>query len=85
MARNVVAPLFWISAMIGRTFAAWRSALALRAVAPADGWRCLSLSWRAPMREPEEERVPVGIPLPDLTMDEYMDVEDSWSARQDRV
>ena len=28
MARNVVAPLFWISAMIGRTFAAWRSALA---------------------------------------------------------
>ena len=35
MARNVVAPLFWISAMIGRTFAAWRSALPLRAVAPA--------------------------------------------------
>ena len=34
-ARNVFAPLFWISAMIGRTFAAWRSALALRAVAPA--------------------------------------------------
>jgi len=28
MARNVVTPLFWISAMIGRTFAAWRSALA---------------------------------------------------------
>jgi hypothetical protein len=23
MARNVFAPLFWISAMIGRTFAAW--------------------------------------------------------------
>ena len=35
MARNVFAPLFWISAMIGRTFAAWRSALPLRAVAPA--------------------------------------------------
>jgi hypothetical protein len=35
MARNVFAPLFWISAMIGRTFAAWRSALAFRAVAPA--------------------------------------------------
>ena len=35
MARNVAAPLFWISAMIERTFAAWRSASALRAVAPA--------------------------------------------------
>ncbi|HZZ21835.1 MAG TPA: hypothetical protein VFE60_04300 [Roseiarcus sp.] len=23
----------------------------------ADAWRCLSLSWRAPMREPEEEKV----------------------------
>jgi hypothetical protein len=27
MARNVVAPLFWISAMIGRTFAAWGNIL----------------------------------------------------------
>jgi hypothetical protein len=35
MARNVFAPLFWISAMIDTTFAGWRSALALRAVAPA--------------------------------------------------
>jgi phage terminase large subunit len=25
----------------------------------ADGWRCLSLSWRAPMREPEPEKVPI--------------------------
>ena len=27
----------------------------------ADAWRYLSLSWRAPMREPEEEKVPIGI------------------------
>jgi phage terminase large subunit len=52
----------------------------------ADGWRCLSLSWRAQMREPEkEEKVPVGIPLPDLTMDQFMDIEDGWSMREDRV
>src|SRR6202020_27449 len=50
-----------------------------------NGWRCLSLSSRAPMREPEEESVPIGIPLPDLTMDQFMDLEDSWSARRDRV
>ena len=37
------------------------------------------------MREPEEKKLPVGIPLPDLTMDEFMDIEDSWSAREDRV
>jgi hypothetical protein len=35
MARSDFAPLFWISAMIGRTLAAARSALALRAAAPA--------------------------------------------------
>jgi phage terminase large subunit len=35
--------------------------------------------------EPEEKKLPVGIPLPDLTMDEFMDIEDSWSAREDRV
>ena len=51
----------------------------------ADGWRCLSLSWRAPMREPEPEKVSIGIPLPDMTMDQFMDLEDSWSARRDRV
>jgi hypothetical protein len=51
----------------------------------ADAWRYLSLSWRAPMREPEEEKVPFGIPLPDLTMDEFMDIEDSWSKQEDRV
>ena len=52
----------------------------------ADAWRYLSLSWRAPMREPEEEKVPIGIPLPDMTMDQFMDIEDSWSTRrEDRV
>jgi hypothetical protein len=28
----------------------------------ADAWRYLSLSWRAPMREPEPGKVPIGIP-----------------------
>jgi phage terminase large subunit len=51
----------------------------------ADGWRCLSLSWRAPMREPEEKKLPIGLPLPDITIDQFMDIEDSWSMREDRV
>ena len=52
----------------------------------ADGWRCLSLAWRAPMREPEDKAaLPAGIPLPELTMDEFMDIEDSWWAKEDRV
>ena len=51
----------------------------------ADGWRCLSLAWRAPMREPEEQKVPIRLPLPDLTMDQFMDIEDNWSMREDRV
>ena len=29
--------------------------------------------------------LPPGIPLPGLTMDQFMDIEDSWSKRQDRV
>ena len=37
------------------------------------------------MREPEEEKVPTGLPLPDLTMDQFMDIEDGWSEREDRV
>jgi hypothetical protein len=37
------------------------------------------------MREPEEEKVPVGISLHDLTMDQFMDLEDGWSMREDRV
>ncbi len=51
----------------------------------ADGWRYLSISWRAPMREPEPEQKPAGISLPGLTMDQLMDLEDSWSTRRDRV
>ena len=49
----------------------------------ADRWRCLSLSWRAPTREPEEQKVPIGLPLPD--MEQFMDIEDSWSMREERV
>ena len=37
------------------------------------------------MREPEEEKVPIGLPLPDLTMDQFIDIEDCWSMREDRV
>ena len=52
----------------------------------ADGWRILSLAWRAPTKEPPPpESLPAGIPLSDLTMDEFMDIEDGWSAREDRV
>ena len=36
------------------------------------------------MRE-QEEKVSIGIPLPDMTMDQFMDLEDSWSTRRDRV
>jgi hypothetical protein len=50
-----------------------------------EAWRCLSLSWRAPMREPEEKKLPIGLPLPDITMDGFMDIEDSWSTREERV
>ena len=37
------------------------------------------------MREPEVEKVPIGIPLSDLSFDQFMDIEDSWSMREDRV
>jgi hypothetical protein len=37
------------------------------------------------MREPEEKKLPIGLPLPDMTMDEFMDIEDSWSTREERV
>ena len=37
------------------------------------------------MCEPEEKKLPVGVPLPDLTMDEFMDIEESWSIQEDRV
>ena len=45
----------------------------------------LSLSWRSPMRESEPEKMLIGIPLPDLMMDQFMDLEDSWSTREERV
>jgi phage terminase large subunit len=51
----------------------------------ADAWRYLSLSWRAPMREPEPAKVPIGISVSNLTMDQFMDLEDSWSTREERV
>ena len=47
----------------------------------ADAWRCLSLSWRAPMREPEPEKVPIGVSMSDLSFDQFMDIEDS----EDRI
>jgi hypothetical protein len=28
------------------------------------------------MREPEPEKVPIGLPLPDMTIDQFMDIED---------
>jgi hypothetical protein len=34
---------------------------------------------------PEPEEKPAGIPLPRLTMDQFIDIEDSWSKRPDRV
>ena len=66
------------------TWLRWQSDSAL-ASDGADGWRCLSLSWRAPMREPEEKKLPIGLPLSDITVDQFMDIENSWSMREDRV
>jgi hypothetical protein len=37
------------------------------------------------MREPEPEKVPIGLPLPDMTMNQFLDLEDSWSTREERV
>ena len=37
----------------------------------------------SPTREPEEQKVPIGLPLPD--MEQFMDIEDSWSMREERV
>ncbi len=31
------------------------------------------------------EEVAYRLPLPDLTMDQFMDIEDGWSIREDRV
>jgi len=38
----------------------------------------------APPPPPASER-PAGISMSDMTMDEFMDIEDSWSKRRDRV
>jgi hypothetical protein len=32
---------------------------------------------------PQEK--PAGLPLPDITFDQFMDLEDEWSMREDRV
>jgi hypothetical protein len=37
------------------------------------------------MRELEPAKVPIGLPLPDMTFDQFMDLEDEWSMREDRV
>jgi hypothetical protein len=37
------------------------------------------------MREPEPKKKPIGLPLPDLTMDQFMELDDEWSMREDRV
>jgi hypothetical protein len=44
----------------------------------ADAWRYLSISWRAPMREPEEEKKPIGVSLPDMTFDQLHELEQPW-------
>ena len=38
----------------------------------------------APKAPPKAE-LPPGIPLPDLTMDQFMDLDDSFSRRPERV
>ena len=37
------------------------------------------------MREPEPKKKPAGVPLHGLTMNQWMDIEDSWSKRPERV
>jgi len=52
----------------------------------ADAARYMAIVARhiAPKAPPKAE-LPLGIPLPGLTMDQFMDIEDSWSKRRDRV
>src|SRR5271166_3303295 len=49
----------------------------------ADAWRYLSLGWRAPLREPEPEKPPAGIPLHTLTWDQFFDLEDGPLSREE--
>ena len=51
----------------------------------ADAWRYLSLGRRAPLREPEPEKPPAGIPLHKLTWDQFFDLEDGPLSREERV
>jgi len=51
----------------------------------ADAWRYLSISWRAPMREPEPEEKPAGVSTHQLTIDQWMELEDSRPRRPERV
>jgi hypothetical protein len=37
------------------------------------------------MREPEEKKVPIGLPLPDFTKDQFVDIEDGWARQEERV
>ena len=48
----------------------------------ADGWRYLSIAWRAPMREPEPEPKPASIPMNAMTMDQLMAIEDDRAVRR---
>jgi phage terminase large subunit len=47
----------------------------------SDAWRYLSLSWRAPMREPEEEQKHIGVPIGDLTHDQFFEIEEDRPVR----
>ncbi len=52
----------------------------------ADAARYITIVARhiAPKALPKAD-LPPGVALPDLTMDQFMDIEDSWSKRPDRV
>ncbi len=48
----------------------------------------VSLVRRSPFQasfSPMPESFLIGLPLPDMTMDQFMDIEDGWSMREDRV
>ena len=48
-------------------------------------YRIPDFCWRYRHQQPEEEKVPIGLPLPDMTMDQFIDIEDGWLMREDRV
>ena len=51
-------------------------------LARADGWRYLSIAWRAPMREEKTKELPIGIPIGELSHDEFFGIEDRPTQRQ---